>query len=83
MRKIVPKLDEIVNFVTNYFGLFKNMPKNIVKRLSIFSGMVDLCPKGLQRQRLFQYDIDGLAEYRYDSKYNLEAIKWQEKSSTA
>lgn len=30
-RKIVPKLDEIVNFVTNYFGLFKNMPKNIVK----------------------------------------------------
>lgn len=52
-RKIVPKLDDIVNNITNNFGLFENMPKNIVKRLSIFSGMVDLCPKGLQRQRLF------------------------------
>ena len=53
MRKIVPKPDDIVNFVTNDFGSFKNMPKNIVKRLSNFGGMVDLCPKGLQGQRLF------------------------------
>ena len=38
-------------------------------------------PKRLAKAKAFQYDIDGLAEYRYDSKYNLEAIKWQEKSS--